>query len=113
MVQINNMVRLTRREWAILRVLIGCCGGVIPSRQLLNRSLKIDEPSGARHLYKYIGRLRKKLEPDPQNPIRILLERGRGYRLEGPDSSWPVIVHPDGIFFGDAPPPTQSATSVT
>jgi len=54
-----------------------------------------------------------KLEIDPQNPRRIILERSQGYRLEGPDSSWPVIIHPDGIFFGDGPQPTRNSPSAT
>ena len=87
----------------MLRVLIGCGGDVIPPRQLISQALNRDDLQGVRHLYKYIGRLRNKLEPDPHQPRRLLLERGRGYRLEGPDSSWPVIIHPGGIFFGNVP----------
>ena len=98
-----NWVRLSRREWAVLRVLIGCGGGAISPRQLLNQSLNRDDLNSVRNLYKYIGRLRKKLESDPQQPRRLLLERGRGYRLKGPDSSWPVIIHPGGRFFGSVP----------
>jgi hypothetical protein len=109
----NNLVRLSRREWAVLKVLIGCGETTIPAQQLLDRSLNREGQQGTRSLYKYIGRLRTKLELDPQNPRRIILERGRGYRLEGPDCSWPVIIHPDGIFFGDGPPPTQNSPSAS
>jgi DNA-binding response OmpR family regulator len=109
----TNLVRLSRREWAVLKVLIGCGGTAIQSHQLMDRSLNREDQQGARNLYKHIGRLRKKLELDPQNPRRIILERGRGYRLEGPDSSWPVIIQPDGIFLGDGPPPTRDSPSAT
>ena len=87
----------------MLRVLIGCGGDVIPPRQLISQSLNRDDLQVVRHLYKYIGRLRKKLESDPQQPSRLLLERGQGYRLEGPDASWSVIIHPGGVFFGNVP----------
>ncbi|MFB3097391.1 MAG: helix-turn-helix domain-containing protein, partial [Dehalococcoidia bacterium] len=32
----------------------------------------------------YITRLRRKLEPDPSQPVYIMLERGMGYRLAEP-----------------------------
>ena len=109
----TNLVRLSRKEWAVLKVLIGCGGTAIQSHQLMYKSLNREGQQGTRNLYKHIGRLRMKLEIDPQNPRRIILERSRGYRLEGPDSSWPVIIHPDGIFFGDGPPPTRNSPSAT
>ena len=82
-------------------MLIGCAGSAIPPRQLLSQASNRDDFKSIRHLYKYIGRLRKKLESDPQQPSRLVLERGQGYRLEGPDASWPVIIHPGGLFFGN------------
>ena len=109
----TNLVRLSRKEWAVLKVLIGCGGTTIQSHQLMDRSLNREGQQGTRDLYKHIGKLRTKLEIDPQNPRLIILERGRDYRLEGPDSSWPVIIHPDGIFFGDGPPPTRNSPSAT
>ena len=109
----TNLVRLSRKEWAVLKVLIGCGGTAIQSHQLMNRSLNREGQQGTRNLYKHIGRLRMNLEIDTQNPRRIILEPGRRYRLEGPDSSWPVIIHPDGIFFGDGPQPTRNSPSAT
>ena len=109
----TNLVRLSRKEWAVLKVLIGCGGTAIQSHQLMDRSLNREGQQSTRNLYKHIGRLRMKSEIDPHNPRRIILERRRGYRLEGPDSSWPVIIHPDGIFFGDGPPATRNSPSAT
>ena len=109
----TNLVRLSRKEWAVLKVLIGCGGTAIQSHQLMDRSLNREGQQGTRNLYKHIGKLSMRLEIDPQNPRSIILERGRGYRLEGPDSSWPVIIHPDAIFFGDGPPPTRNNPSAT
>ena len=97
------LVRLTRSQWAILRVLIGNSGSVITSRQLIEKALRRDGLHDVHSLHKFIARLREKLEPNSRQPRRIPLDRGRGYRLDGPDSSWPVIIHPDGIFFGHAP----------
>ncbi len=80
----TNLVRLSRKEWALLKVLIGCGGTAIQSHQLMDRSLNREGQQGTRNLYKHIGRLRMKLEIDPQNPRRIILERGRDYRWRDP-----------------------------
>ena len=109
----TNLVRLSRKEWAVLKVSIGCRGTAIQSHQLMDRSLNREGQQGTLNLYKHIGRLRMKLEIATQNPRRIILERGRRYRLEGPDSSWPEIIHSDGIFFGGRLPPTRNNPSAT
>ncbi|MCH2506374.1 MAG: hypothetical protein MK125_12565, partial [Dehalococcoidia bacterium] len=73
----TNLVRLSRKEWAVLKVSIGCRGTVKQSHQLMDRSLNREGQQGTRDLYKPIGRWRMKLEIDPQNSRRIILEQGR------------------------------------
>ena len=77
----NRTVRLTPREWAVLRVLADKGGRVVSARQLLQEVWGPEYGDEIDYVRAYIGRLRKKLEPDPNHPRYILLERGMGYRL--------------------------------
>ena len=81
-VTINHRpVKLTAREWSILRVLVNNAGRVIGPRQLLQEAWGPEYSNEFDYVRAYIRRLRKKLESDPKNPRHILLERGIGYRL--------------------------------
>jgi len=54
------------------------------SRQfLLERVWGWDFAGGTRTVDVHIHGLRKKIETDPANPIRIVTVRGAGYRFEG------------------------------
>lgn len=77
----DRAVKLTAREWAILRVLVNNAGRVIGPRQLLQEAWGPEYSNEFDYVRAYIRRLRKKLESDPKNPRHILLERGIGYRL--------------------------------
>ena len=77
----DKPVRLTAREWAMLRVLVNSAGRVIGPRQLLQEAWGPEYSNEFDYVRAYIRRLRKKLESDPENPRHILLERGIGYRL--------------------------------
>lgn len=80
----NRPVRLTAKEWAVLRLLVHNLDKVIDPRQILQEAWGpgYHDTDCVRI---YINRLRKKLEPDPTHPRYILLERGIGYRLVLPD----------------------------
>ena len=62
----NKLGRLSRREWAVLKVLIRCSRATIPACQLMDQSLNREGSQGVEHLYKHIGALRKKSELDPR-----------------------------------------------
>ncbi len=79
-------VKLTAMEWAILRILVNSAGRVVSPRQLLQEVWGPDYSGEGDYVRSYIRRLRHKIEPDPQHPRYILLERGIGYRLVLPDS---------------------------
>ena len=79
-------VGLTAKEWAILRILVNSNGRVVSPRRLLQEAWGPEYSGEVDYVRSYIRRLRNKLEPDPQNPRYILLERGIGYRLVLPDS---------------------------
>ena len=77
----GQQVRLTRLEWAVLRVLVTCVGRVVSSHQLLQQAWGPEYNDEGDYVRAYIRQLRRKLEPDPRHPRYILLERGLGYRL--------------------------------
>ncbi len=72
-------VRLTNKEWDILRLLVMHAGTVLTHRAIMQAIW------GARrevqYLRIYVRSLREKLEPDPEQPRYILTETGIRYRL--------------------------------
>jgi len=72
---------LRRREWAVLESLITRAGKVVTKERLSSEVFGHDEPVGPNALEVYVGRLRKKLEPDGPT-IRTI--RGLGYLLDSP-----------------------------
>ncbi|MCH7621708.1 MAG: response regulator transcription factor [Chloroflexi bacterium] len=80
----NKAVRLTEREWAVLKVLVEHAGQVVAPRQVLQQAWGPEYGDEGDYIRTYITRLRRKLEPDPSRPVYILLERGMGYRLAEP-----------------------------
>ena len=81
----DRPVRLTAKEWAILRILVDSAGRVVCPRQVLQEAWGPEYGDEVDYVRSYIRRLRNKLEPDPQHPRYILLERGLGYRLILPE----------------------------
>jgi two-component system KDP operon response regulator KdpE len=79
----NREVKLTPREYDVLRTLVAHAGKVLTHRFLL-RDVWGTETDVA-YLRIYIRTLRQKLEADPDRPQLILTEQGVGYRLKGPD----------------------------
>jgi two-component system, OmpR family, alkaline phosphatase synthesis response regulator PhoP len=77
----NPLVRLTATEFDILRILATHAGRVLGREQILRQLQSTDFVGGARKIDTHIGHLRKKIEPDPENPRYIRTERGIGYRF--------------------------------
>ncbi len=73
--------QLTPREWALLRVFIKYAGRVVAHRTLLQEAWGPDYGEEGDYVRTYVNRLRRKIEPEPQQPRYLLLERGLGYRL--------------------------------
>ena len=81
----NNSIRLTPKEFSLLRYLVSQRGRPIPHRELL---MAVWGPKAAEqisYLRVFITYLRKKIEPDPANPQYILTEPWIGYRFVGFD----------------------------
>ena len=64
----SRPVQLTPREWGTLRVLVRYAGRVVSPRQLLQEAWGSDYGDEGDYVRTYITRLRRKLEPDPQQP---------------------------------------------
>ena len=73
--------QLTPREWALLRVFIKHAGQVVAPRTLLKEAWGPDYGDEGDYVRTYVNRLRRKIEPEPNQPRYLLLERGLGYRL--------------------------------
>jgi two-component system KDP operon response regulator KdpE len=76
-------VKLSPKEYDLLRVLVQHAGKVLTHRFLLGELW--DTLTDAQYLRVYIRQLRQKIEADPERPHYILTETGVGYRLRAPD----------------------------
>jgi two-component system, OmpR family, KDP operon response regulator KdpE len=74
-------VRLTAKEYAMLRLLVLNSGKVIVHRQMLRELWGPNAGEQTQYLRVYMGRLRQKLERDPNHPRHLMTELGIGYRL--------------------------------
>lgn len=81
----DREVKLTPKEYELLRVLAQHVGKVLTHRFLLTELR--DELTDAQYLRVYVRQLRQKIEPDPSRPQYILTESGIGYRLRAPVES--------------------------
>jgi len=76
-------VKLSPKEYDLLRVLVQHAGKVLTHRFLLHELW--DDLTDAQYLRVYVRQLRQKIEADPERPTYILTETGVGYRLRAPD----------------------------
>ena len=76
-------VKLSPKEYDLLRVLVQHAGKVLTHRFLLKELW--DEFTDAQYLRVYVRQLRQKIEADPERPQYVLTETGIGYRLKAGD----------------------------
>jgi two-component system KDP operon response regulator KdpE len=76
-------VKLSPKEYDLLRVLVQHAGKVLTHRFLLAELW--DDLTDAQYLRVYVRQLRQKIEADPERPQYVLTETGIGYRLRAPD----------------------------
>jgi two-component system KDP operon response regulator KdpE len=76
-------VKLSPKEYELLRVLVQHAGKVLTHRFLLKELW--DELTDAQYLRVYVRQLRQKIETDPERPQFVLTETGIGYRLRAGD----------------------------
>jgi two-component system KDP operon response regulator KdpE len=78
----DKEVKLSPKEYDLLRVLVQHAGKVLTHKFLLSELW--DEVTDAQYLRVYVRQLRAKIEADPERPQYILTETGVGYRLRAP-----------------------------
>ena len=74
-------LKLTPKEFDLLKALVENAGKVLTKRFLLQQVWGPEYGDEAEYLHVYIGQLRKKLEEDPSHPQFIMTEPGVGYRF--------------------------------
>lgn len=77
-------VRLTPKEFELLRHLVANQGKVLSHRRLLQAVWGPDYGDETEYLRVFINQLRKKIEPEPAHPRYIHTEPWIGYRFQGP-----------------------------
>jgi two-component system KDP operon response regulator KdpE len=77
-------LKLSPKEFELLRHLVAHAGKVLTHRQLLREIWGPAHTNEVQYLRVFIRGLRQKLEPDPTRPTHILTELGVGYRLQLP-----------------------------
>jgi len=77
----GRQVEIPLREFQLLRELLEHAGRVVTREDLLERVWGLDYDGDPRIVATLIGRLRARLEADPDNPTRIVTIRGVGYRF--------------------------------
>ncbi len=75
-------VKLSRKEFDILRILVVHAGRVLTHQYLLREVWGPAQEEETHYLRVYVGHLRQKLGDDPENPRYIVTEPGVGYRFD-------------------------------
>jgi two-component system, OmpR family, KDP operon response regulator KdpE len=77
-------VRLTPKEFELLRYLVAHPNKVLSHRELLQAVWGPDYGDQVDYLRVFMNQLRKKIEADPSNPVFLITEPWAGYRLQLP-----------------------------
>ena len=78
-------VRLTPTEYQLLATLASHPGLVLTQHQLLERVWGQEYTADRHLLHVNIARVRRKIEPDPENPRYLITRTGVGYLVPKPD----------------------------
>ena len=76
----DEEVKLTPREYDLLRLLVAHAGKVLTHKFILREVWGTE--TDVQYLRMYVRTLRQKIELDPAQPKLILTEQGVGYRLK-------------------------------
>ena len=78
----GRTVRLTPKEFELLRYLVGHANKTLTHRELLQAVWGPDYGDQVDYLRVFVNQLRKKIEPKPSAPAFLLTEPWVGYRLQ-------------------------------
>jgi two-component system, OmpR family, KDP operon response regulator KdpE len=81
----GDEVKLTPREYDLLKALAGQPGGVLTHGQIIAAVWGVEANVEAQHVRVLMAQLRTKLEANPSSPRLLRTETGVGYRLESDD----------------------------
>ena len=79
--RLGEEIRLTPKEFELLSLLARHAGAVVTHRQVLAAIWGPAHTQDTQYLRVYIGHLRQKIEPNPDDPRIIITEPGIGYRI--------------------------------
>jgi two-component system, OmpR family, KDP operon response regulator KdpE len=74
-------IRLSRKEYELLRILMSHAGRIVTQQQLLKDIWGISHREDTHYLRIFVGKLRAKLKDNPADPRYIETEPGVGYRF--------------------------------
>ncbi len=77
----GQALKLSRKEFGVLRLLAARMGEVVTRDELLNEVWGYDQYPTTRTVDNHIASLRAKLEDDPAEPLHLLTMHGIGYKL--------------------------------
>lgn len=81
-VKVNDIpVELTSREFDLLAFLASNKGRIFTKKQIYTQVWENEYAFDDSNIMSFISKLRKKIEPDPDNPFYILTVRSVGYRF--------------------------------
>jgi two-component system, OmpR family, KDP operon response regulator KdpE len=80
----GRRVRLTPKEFELLRYFVAHANKVLSHRELLQAVWGPDYGDQVDYLRVFVNQLRKKIEKNPSNPAHLLTEPWVGYRLQLP-----------------------------
>jgi two-component system KDP operon response regulator KdpE len=78
----GEKIKLTKKEFELLVALVNESPRVVDHRDLFAKVWDNSYEFDVNYVRIFVGHLRKKIEPDRQNPTYIHNERGVGYRFE-------------------------------
>jgi len=80
----GEVIQLTRTEWLLLQYLASNPGKVMLNAELLSKVWGPEYHDDVQYLRVWVSRLRRKLEPNPSEPVVIKTMQGIGYMLDAP-----------------------------
>jgi two-component system KDP operon response regulator KdpE len=90
----GDLVMLTRTEWMLLQHLAANAGKIMLNAELLSKVWGPEYRDDLQYLRVWVSRLRRKLEPDPSQPVMIKTFQGIGYMLDVAEGDGDAADHP-------------------